>query len=354
MVRNRELLLSGLLGILALLSVIILFEILPVVVFAITVAYVLYPLRMQMTKRGVSDRVASSLATSVAFLVVVALLAPIVYVTNQRRGQLIDVLEQIPDTISLGLAGMEFAVETSSVVESAEQVIRDIAVRVALAAPGLALELTVFTFLLYGLLLRPHKIRDAMYALVPASYHDILTRLHERTRSTLYTIYIVQAATAAGTAVIAAIVFLVMGYPAPFTLAVLAGILQFIPILGPTILVAGLAAFDVILGFETRAAVLFVVGLVLIGFVPDAIIRTRFAGRAGEIAASLYFVGFVGGILTIGPIGLIVGPLVVALLVEVVELVSERGRSPQTTLPGTADSDTELATQADNTGNNSE
>jgi predicted PurR-regulated permease PerM len=36
---------------------------------------------------------------------------------------------------------------------------------------------------------------------------------------------------------------------------------------------------------------------------------------------SLYFVGFVGGVLTLGAIGIIAGPLIVAILVEVVELL---------------------------------
>lgn len=326
---EREIILVGLVAVLIVFSLVTLLEILNVVVFAITVAYVLFPLRMQLTRRGVSHRIASALATSVAFLVVVVLIVPIVYVAHRRRGQLLEALEEIPDTVAVTLAGTELSVETAVLAETAKSTIRDLAVQIVLAAPGLVLELAVFTLLLYGMLLRPGSIRDAAFKLVPSPHHDILSRLHQRTRDTLYSIYVIQAATAAGTFLIALVVFLGLGYPSPLLLAVISGILQFVPILGPSILILGLAGWDVMLGDPNRAILLVVVGLVLIGFIPDAIIRTRLAGRSGELPASLYFVGFVGGILTVGAIGIIVGPLVVALLIEVVDILSDHGEATQ-------------------------
>lgn len=320
-----------LVAVLVVFSLVTLLEILNVVVFAITVAYVLFPLRMRLTRYGLSNRISSALATSVAFLFVVILVVPVVYVAHRRRGQLLGALEEIPDTVAVTLAGTELSVETAALAETAKSTISDLAVQVALAAPSLVLELAVFTLLLYGMLLRPSSIRDAAFELVPSAHHDILSRLHQRTRDTLYSIYVIQAATAVGTFLIALVVYLGMGYPSPLLLAVVSGILQFVPILGPSVLILGLAGWDVMLGDPNRAIVLVVVGLVLIGFVPDAIIRTRLAGRSGELPASLYFVGFVGGILTVGAIGIIVGPLVVALLIEVVDILSDHGEAVEAT-----------------------
>lgn len=330
--RERELILGGLLAVLVGISILTLGEILGVVVFAITVAYVLYPLRSRLVDRGLSRRVASALSTSVAFLAVVALIAPVLYVANQRRDQLIGVIDQFPDDISVAIGGMEYTAETASLIETIEAVIQDVALRIAFAAPGLVLELAVFTLLLYGILLHPGSIRTAVYELAPPKYHDVVTRLHVRTRTTLYSIYILQAATAVATFAIALVVFIGLGYPAGLSLAVIAGILQFVPIVGPSVVILALAAYDLVLGNPTRAVVVTVIGLVFVGFVPDAIVRTRLAGWTGEIAVSLYFVGFVGGILTVGPLGIIVGPLVVALLVEVVAIISDRSGADQSTL----------------------
>jgi predicted PurR-regulated permease PerM len=49
------------------------------------------------------------------------------------------------------------------------------------------------------------------------------------------------------------------------------------------------------------------------------------ASSQARLPASLYFVGFTGGVLTVGVIGIIAGPLAVAVLVEVIDLLSEGG-----------------------------
>jgi predicted PurR-regulated permease PerM len=59
------------------------------------------------------------------------------------------------------------------------------------------------------------------------------------------------------------------------------------------------------------------------------VIRTRLARETADLPGSLYFVGFVGGLLTLGPIGVIAGPLAVALVVEMGNLLTdELNRNP--------------------------
>jgi hypothetical protein len=45
--------------------------------------------------------------------------------------------------------------------------------------------------------------------------------------------------------------------------------------------------------------------------------------RTADLPASLYFVGFTGGVLTLGAVGIIAGPLAIALLVEAVSLLGD-------------------------------
>ncbi len=324
MIFTRQRTLGALLVAIAALTAVVLAEILQTVIFAITVAYVLYPLRQQLVRRGLSRRVASLIATVVAFLVVVVLIVPVLYVVYRRRGELFEAFGGLPETIPISAGGFEVVLEVAPLVETAQGVIRQFAIAVAAAAPRLVLSMAVFTFLVYGILYRPGAVRSAAFRIVPPEYHDIPTRLHLRTRTTLYSIYVIQAATAAATFVLAFALFSALGYGSSFSLAVIAGILQFVPILGPSILVVALAASDLLIGATTRAVAVLVLGLAVVSFIPDAVIRTRLAARTGKISSGLYFVGFVGGILTIGPLGLIVGPLVVSLLLEVVDLLSER------------------------------
>ena len=329
MVLTRQRLLAVLLVALATLAAAVLAEVLRTVVFAVTVAYVLSPFRQRLVGRGLSRRIACAAATAVAFVGATLLVAPLLYALYRRRSQLIAILEGIPDAVPISVGGFETVVEIAPFVAAAETWIRGVAIAVAGAAPVLVLELVVFTFLVYGILYRPGAVETAVFGVVPAEYHDIPARLHRRTRETLYSIYVLQAATAAGTFVLALGVFRALGYGSPVLLAVIAGVLQFVPVVGPSVLVVALGAGDLLVGETARAVAVIVIGLVVVAFVPDAVIRTRLAGWAGKISPGLYFVGFVGGILTLGAVGVIVGPLVVSLLLEVIDMLSEGGASSE-------------------------
>ncbi|QUO49093.1 MULTISPECIES: AI-2E family transporter [Halorubrum] len=331
MVLTRQRLLAVLLVALATLAAAVLAEVLRTVVFAVTVAYVLYPLRQRLVGRGLSRRIACAVATAVAFVGATLLVAPLLYALYRRRSELIAILEGIPDVVPISVGGFETVVEIAPFVAAAEAWLREVALAVAAAAPVLVLELVVFTFLVYGILYRPNAVGTAVFGVVPAEYHDIPARLHERTRRTLYSIYVLQAATAAGTFVLALAVFRLLGYGSPVLLAVIAGVLQFVPVVGPSVLIVALGVGDLLVGETGRAVAVLVVGLVVVAFVPDAVIRTQLADWTGKISPGLYFVGFVGGILTLGAVGVIVGPLVVSLLLETVDMLSETGASADAT-----------------------
>jgi len=323
MIRSRSRVLGALLVATAAIAAFVLAEVLRTVVFAITFAYALYPLRQRLVGRGLSRRVACAASTVVAFLAAALLVVPLLYVLYRQRSRLIDLLRQIPDVLVVEALGLRFPVEVAPVVSAVRIALRDLALAITAAAPRLALELIVFTVLVYGLLLRPDAVGTAVFKIVPPEYRDIPTRLHRRTRTTLYSIYILQATTAAATFALALALFALLGYESPVLLAVIAGVLQFVPVVGPSVLVVALGAGDLLLGETTRAVLVVIFGLGVVAFVPDAVIRTQLAGWTGKISPGLYLVGFVGGILTVGAVGIIVGPLVVSLLLEIIEMLSE-------------------------------
>jgi predicted PurR-regulated permease PerM len=189
--------------------------------------------------------------------------------------------------------------------------------------------LFLFTLVVYAALRRPHTIRRALLRPVPGRYHDVVLAFHERTRSILYAIYVLQAAVAFGTFLIGYVTFVLLGYESAFTLAVIGGVLQFIPILGPSFLVAALAGVEILAGDVTGAVTLLAVGFVVIGFLPDALIRPRLARLTTGMPGSLYFVGFTGGVLSVGIVGLVAGPVVVALLAEAVSLLTDETTNVQ-------------------------
>ena len=321
--RRRRYVLAVLLALIGLLAAFILFEVVEIVFFAVTVAYVLYPLRQRLTDRGIPRRIASAIVTLGAFVAVVLLLAPIAWAIVSRRGVFIELLQDLPPELSIELFGFVYLIQTDEIVQAANDVLTGLAISLATASLVIALQLALFVILLYGLLLRPSAVGRATFEITPPEYHDIIRALHTRVAGTLYALYVIQAATAVLTFPIALLVFYALGYDSVFVLAVVASILQFVPIVGPGMLSVALAGYDIVIEMPERALGIIILGPLLIGLLPDVLVRPKLATRPARLPASLYFVGFVGGVLTVGVVGIIAGPLVVALLVEVVALLSD-------------------------------
>jgi predicted PurR-regulated permease PerM len=314
--------LGGALVIVSLLAAAILASVLGTVFFAITVGYLLSPVRRRLLARGLSRWWASALTTGGAFVATVLATLPIVVVLFLRLETALAALANVPRTVTVELFGFTYTVTFEEALEFLQGLATSIASTAATEVPVLLIKLTLFGFLVFSLLYNEERARTAIIAVVPREYRDVVRSLNRRTRETLFAIYVLQAATALGTFLIALPVFYVLGYGFPFTLATVAAVLQFIPILGPSLVVVSLTGYHVALGQLPQAVAIFVLGGVLIAWLPDVLIRPRLASETAHLPGGLYFVGFVGGLLTLGPVGVIAGPLVVALVLELAGLVS--------------------------------
>ena len=221
------------------------------------------------------------------------------------------------------MGGTTVSVAVAPLIDAGRDAVTGLTIDVAAAAPVIVLKAVVLVLLVYGLLYRPGALQTAATQALPDRYHDVLFAPDRRTAETFQAIYVLQVATVAGTFLLGTLTFWVLGYESPVVLGVFSGLLQFVPILGPSVVVGVLAVLDLLTGDVTSAVVVTLVGLVVVGFLPDAVIRTRLAGYTAELPVSLYFVGFVGGVLTIGSLGFVLGPVLVALLVETVRLLAD-------------------------------
>jgi predicted PurR-regulated permease PerM len=319
---DRRYVLGSLLVLLSLLATLVLLNVVATVFFAVTVAYLLAPLRTRLSDRGVSQWWASVLATAAGFLGTVAVFAPLVVVLLLRFESLVAILNLVPDSVTLAVLGFEYTVTLDTALAVVVARLSDIAGQFVTAAPVLLIKLTLFAFVVFALLVREDATRRAVLSIVPPSYRETAKALDRRTRETLFAIYVLQAATALGTFLIALPVFVLLGYDYPVALATVAAILQFLPIVGPSILLFGLGAYHLAVGELVRGVLVAVGGGFFVAWLPDVLIRPRLARETTNLPGSLYFVGFVGGLLSLGPIGVIAGPLVVALVIEVASVLS--------------------------------
>jgi predicted PurR-regulated permease PerM len=319
---DRRTALGGLFVLLVLVAAAILVDVLATVFFAVTVAYLLAPLRDRLHERGLSQWWASVVASVSAFVGTVVVFTPLVVVLALRSETLLALIASIPESATVELLGFTYVVTFEAALAVAQGILADVARSFAAAAPVLLVKLTLFGLVVFALLVRERATFRALLGVVPPAYRDTAKALNRRTRETLFAIYVLQAATALGTFVIALPVFFLLGYDVPITLATVAAVLQFLPIVGPSILLAALGAYHLLVGEALQAALVVLVGGFFVAWLPDILIRPRLARETANLPGSLYFVGFIGGLLSLGPIGVIAGPLVIALVVEAAGLLS--------------------------------
>ncbi|THE65798.1 AI-2E family transporter [Salinadaptatus halalkaliphilus] len=319
----RQYVLAGIVVALGVVTAGILLEVLGTILFALTVAYVLAPVQGWLVRRGLSEWTGAVVATLFGFVTTVAVFSPIVMTLYLRTDEIIDIVEGLPAEIPITILEYTYTVEVVELQALAVDILAGVAVSVVTQLPVLAVKFALFAILLFALLLQGDAAGRAAIAPVPPAYRDVVFALATRARETLYAIYVLQLATAVATLLIAYPLFWALGYELAFTLALFAAILQFVPIIGPTLLIAPIALYQVAAGELLAAALIGVLGIALVAWFPDIVVRPRLARRSAGIPGSLYFVGFTGGLFTLGAIGIVVGPLIVAVFVEAVDLLAD-------------------------------
>jgi predicted PurR-regulated permease PerM len=224
--------------------------------FAVTVAYVLVPLAGRLEHEGLPAWWAAAVATAASFAFGLALFLPIGAVLYVRRRAALSLLRSLPDAVTITVGEFTYVVESGDVAAFVAAQLTQLALAIARATPVLAAKLIVFAFVVFALLYRGDRLRHALLGPLPTEYRDIAFVLHERTRGILRSLYVIQAVTSVATFAVALVLFLVLGIQYPVTLAVVAGLLQFLPVVGPSLLIAALAiaAFVAILYRRYRDA----------------------------------------------------------------------------------------------------
>lgn len=122
--------------------------------------------------------------------------------------------------------------------------------------------------------------------------------------------------------IIAAILFLFLGIGMPCVWGLLVMFFALIPPLGAAIIWAPAAIILFILGEYTKAIILAVSCLVIMGYL-DNILRPMIISKKVRLSSIWILLGVFGGLSTFGFIGIFIGPLILALFVTFLALVDE-------------------------------
>jgi predicted PurR-regulated permease PerM len=92
------------------------------------------------------------------------------------------------------------------------------------------------------------------------------------------------------------------------------------------------AIYLAVSGSYVKALILVVWGILVIGTI-DNVLSPRLVGRRARLHELLIFFGVLGGIEVFGVLGLVLGPVLVAVTLALLEMMRQAYRPPSETLP---------------------
>lgn len=122
--------------------------------------------------------------------------------------------------------------------------------------------------------------------------------------------------------IIGSVTFYFLDVPSAVLLGFAVGLTSFIPMVGTALVLVPVAGYLLFAGSAMKALILALVGIFGIGIV-DNILRPLIIGTRVKMHTLLIFFGVLGGMNVFGFLGLIAGPMCIALFVSVLEIFKE-------------------------------
>ncbi len=186
---------------------------------------------------------------------------------------------------------------------------------------GFVVEVFFVIFTMYYLFRDGERLRGAAHDLVPLSdqkAREIFDRTGEVISASVYGVLVI----AVIQGVLGGLAFWVLGLPSPLLWGVVMIFLSMIPMLGSFIVWVPAAAYLALTGEWGRALILTVWGALVIGSV-DNFLRPKLVGERTRLHELLIFFSVLGGLQVFGIIGLVLGPVIVAITIALLDVLRQ-------------------------------
>lgn len=192
-----------------------------------------------------------------------------------------------------------------------------------LTVPKFLLNFFIAMFVMYFVLMDGHRLIEKVKEILPIDdkkKQQILTRFERTTDALMYGNLVV----AVVQGVLSLIGFLFFGISGAFLWALITMIVSFLPVLGTAIVWLPLGLVELSKGNIFAGAGIIVYGALVIS-IADNLLRPKLISSKADIHPVIILIGVLGGVSLIGFIGFIVGPLIIALLLEFLDIYGGKG-----------------------------
>jgi predicted PurR-regulated permease PerM len=191
-------------------------------------------------------------------------------------------------------------------------------------AVGAVVQTLLVVFTLFYFFRDGERIRQSAADLVPfrrAQWRDIVVRTKEVIGATVYGVLVISAIQGS----LGTFIFSVLGLPSPLLWGVVMFFLCMIPMAGAPLVWVPSALYLLLTGEYVRAGLLVGWGVLVIGAI-DNFLSPRLVGQRARLHELLIFFAVLGGLDLFGVLGLVLGPVSVALTLALIEMAQDAGR----------------------------
>jgi predicted PurR-regulated permease PerM len=295
---------------------IVYFPLASAIILGLTLAIVLQPVNQKLCER-LSPAKSAALTTVLVFAVVGLGLVFIVNLLLSGGGAILSMLKTINTWLtSLGANTLISGQQIANTLDSITSIIKSDIQAVLISVPGILFGAFILFLSVYLFLLKGQAIFRQIIDALPEHLTDSFGKITSMVVNTMYAIYIVSVEVALLTFVLSLPVYYLLGYPAYLSLAIMSGLSMFIPIFGPLVVVVFLVLFNLSTGNINGALIAIFIIYPLVLWLPGSYARSKLMGKRIGIHPVIMMIGILGGISVMGMVGLILGPLFIALLVS--------------------------------------
>jgi predicted PurR-regulated permease PerM len=320
-----------------------------VILWAAVLAVVFFPMHRRIRTRVGSPSGAAIVST---LLVVVLILLPVSFITVAVVRELAGAADNIQAGVqrmsnASSIPGVGWVIEHTRdyvridpadaqkfIAERAQAIAATLAASTLVMVGGVAgaiVQMVLVVFTLFYMFRDGDNIRRAIYDLLPLKriqMHDITTRTRDVIGATIYGVLVIALIQGS----LGTLIFWILGLPSPLLWGVVMFFLSMIPMAGAFLVWVPAAIFLAVTGAYVQAIILVAWGVLVIGSI-DNFLSPRLVGRRARLHELLIFFAVLGGLEVFGVLGLILGPVTVAVTLALIEMLRQAYRPPSETLP---------------------
>ncbi len=188
--------------------------------------------------------------------------------------------------------------------------------------PAVLLDLAIFLIIFYFILIDFDKIGRAISDFVPLS-KETKTRFYLEFRNVTEGIVYGQVLVGILQGILMGLAMFILGIEGTILFTIIAIVAGILPMIGPTIIWVPLGIFLIATGSPVKALILAVWGLSVSGLT-DGILKPYILSKRTLLPVSWGFISTIGGLYAFGLIGLLLGPLIVAYSIIVLQFYKQK------------------------------